>query len=215
MTTPKAVFWDMDGTLIDSEPLHERSLVSVLRSLGVTPPVDLHQRVVGVAAQQIFEMIVTEHHLTISFADWIEQKYAHYLAHLGELYPRPGAVEIYRDLDALGVAQVIVSNSDRLVVEANMRVIGVSRPTGKSIARNDVRNPKPHAEAYLRAAYLADANPVDCAVVEDSLAGAMAGVAAGMRTYVWSSEPLTPPAGAVLVSTAAELRRHLGLSPTV
>ena len=38
--TPQAVFWDMDGTLVDSEPLHAAALAAALRSLGITPPDD-------------------------------------------------------------------------------------------------------------------------------------------------------------------------------
>lgn len=211
MYLPKAVFWDMDGTLIDSEPLHERSLLSALAGLGIEPPADLHEKVVGVAARPVYDMLVAEHGLTVAFTDWIERKYAHYMQNLGTLLPRAGAMEVYNDLNAQGVAQAIVSNSDRMVVEANMRALGINKPTVQSVTRNDVRMPKPDPEPYLRAAYLAGVDPADCAVIEDSVPGAMAGVEAGMRTLLWAPEPLVPPGGAILVLTADELRHHLGL----
>ena len=44
---PKAVFWDMDGSLVDSEPLHTEALEAGMRSFGLTPPPDLHDRVLG------------------------------------------------------------------------------------------------------------------------------------------------------------------------
>ncbi|EBV3599999.1 HAD family phosphatase [Salmonella enterica subsp. enterica serovar Virchow] len=202
----------MDGTLIDSEPLHERSLVAALRALGIDPPKDLHSRVVGVAARPVYDMFVAEHGLSIPFAEWIERKYAHYLANTHELLARPGAVEAYRALEQRGVPQVIVSNSDRIIVDTNMNALGLTRPAAKSISRADVRNPKPDPEPYLRAAYLVGVDPGDCAVIEDSVPGATAGVEAGMRTYLWAPEPTTPPAGAVLVLTPEELFYHLGLS---
>lgn len=211
MTMPKAVFWDMDGTLIDSEPLHERSLVAALKMLGIKPPADLHARVVGVAAQPVYEMLVDEHGLSVSFEEWIDRKYAHYLRNTAQLKARAGGLEIYRELEAMGVHQVIVSNSDRIVVDANMKALGLKKPKAKSICRNDVRMPKPDPEPYLRAAFLVGVDAVDCAVVEDSVPGAQAGVEAGMRTLLWAQEPLAPPAGAVLVLTPEELRYHLGL----
>ena len=58
--TPKAVFWDMDGTLTDSEPLHEAALIAALRSAGVTPPSDLHERVLGISAWPVYEMMRDE-----------------------------------------------------------------------------------------------------------------------------------------------------------
>lgn len=213
MVKPKAVFWDMDGTLIDSEPLHERSLLAALKALKIKPPEDLHSKVVGVAARPVYDMMVAEHDLSISFDEWIERKYAHYLRNVASLRAREGALEVWRALDSEGIPQVIVSNSDRIVVDANMKALGLKKPVTKSISKNDVRNAKPHPEPYLRAAYLVGVDPADCAVVEDSVPGATAGVEAGMRTLLWAQEPLAPPTGAILVLTHDELRYQLGLPP--
>ena len=209
--TPKAVYWDMDGTLIDSEPLHERALTTVLKSLGITPPDDLHDRVVGIAAVPVYEMLRDEFGLKLPFDDWILRKYVYYMEHIATLKPRAGAVEVYRDLRAQGVPLAVVSNSDRLIVEANLRVIGVDRPGLKSVTRNDVRNGKPDPEAFLRAAWLTGIAPAETYVVEDSIAGATAGVAAGMRTLFWPQQPMETPPGAIRVSSLEELRAHLGV----
>ena len=209
--TPKAVFWDMDGTLIDSEPLHEQSLSEALLGLGILPPEDLHERVVGVAAVPVYEMLRDELGLDLPFNEWITQKYNHYFKHVSSLRARQGAVEIFKLLHQQAIPQVIVSNSDRLVVNANMKAIGLDWPTLKSISRNDVRNPKPDPEPYTHAAWLVGVDPADCCVIEDSATGATAGVEAGMKTLLWVQEPSHPPAGAILVLSADELRYHLGL----
>ncbi|MEP9372153.1 HAD family phosphatase [Mesorhizobium sp. KR1-2] len=209
--TPKAVYWDMDGTLIDSEPLHALALATVLKSLGITPPDDLHERVVGIAAVPVYEMLQDEFGLKLPFDDWILRKYVYYMEHLGTLKPRVGAVEVYRDLRAQGMPLAVVSNSDRLIVEANLRVIGVDRPGLKCVTRNDVRNGKPDPEPFLRAAWLTGIDPAETYVVEDSRAGATAGVAAGMRTLFWPQEPMDTPRGAIRVSSLDELRAHLGV----
>jgi beta-phosphoglucomutase-like phosphatase (HAD superfamily) len=129
--TPKAVFWDMDGTLIDSEPLHERSLAAALVSVGIQPPEDLHQRVIGVAALPVYEMLCQELGLKLPFSEWIVRKYDHYFKHVHTLRAREGAVEIFKALHERGVQQAIVSNSDRLVVNANMKALGIDWPTLK------------------------------------------------------------------------------------
>ena len=98
--TPKAVYWDMDGTLIDSEPLHLESLIFGLKSLGIAPPPDLHQRVLGVAAMPVYEMLRDEFGLQLCFEEWIPRKYTHYLENAPRLQARPGALEIFRDLKA-------------------------------------------------------------------------------------------------------------------
>ncbi|WAX95669.1 HAD family phosphatase [Aminobacter sp. NyZ550] len=209
--TPKAVYWDMDGTLIDSEPLHEESLVSALRSVGIEPPADLHARVVGQAARPVYEVLRDQFGLALDFDDWIALKYDHYLGRAPDLLPREGAMEIFRDLKARGVVQAIVSNSDRLVVEANLQAVGVHEPTMKTISRNDVRLGKPDPEPYLRAAYLTGIDLADTAVMEDSVTGAMAGVAAGMRTIFWPQDRIDGPAGALVAHSAKEVRALLGL----
>jgi HAD superfamily hydrolase (TIGR01509 family) len=209
--TPKAVFWDMDGTLVDSEPLHEAALIAALHSVGIAAPANLHERVLGIAAWPVYEMLRDEFGLDLPFDDWIVRKYDHYLPMTGTLKPRPGAIETYNELRALGVAQAVVSNSDRLVVDANLRMVGLFYPGMKTVSRNDVREGKPRAEPFLRAAWLAGVDPADAVAVEDSVTGATAGLAAGLRTIFWPEAPMAGPPGAIVVNSADELRAELGL----
>jgi HAD superfamily hydrolase (TIGR01509 family) len=209
---PKAVFWDMDGTLTDSEPLHEAALAAALESVGITPPPDLHERVLGIAAGPVYEMLREECGLSLPFDDWIARKYEHYLPLVGGLKPRPGAIGIFRALKAFGVAQAVVSNSDRMVVDANLAAVGLVYPGMKSVSRNDVREGKPHAEPFLRAAWLCEVDPSDAVAIDDSFTGATAGLRAGMKTIFWPERPgMEAPDGAVAVNSADELRAALGL----
>ena len=209
--TPQAVFWDMDGTLVDSEPLHAAALAAALRSLGITPPDDLHERVLGRAAGPVYEMLRDEFGLALPFDAWIVRKYEHYLPHAHTIKPRPGAIEIFRDLKALGVAQAVVSNSDRLVVDANLRAVGLQYPGMKTVSRNDVLEGKPSPEPFLRAAWLVGVDPANAAVMEDSFTGATAGLAAGMRTIFWPEAPMPGPDGADVATSSDEVRVLLGL----
>ena len=84
------------------------------------------------------------------------------------LKPRPGALEIFRDLQRAGVVQAVVSNSDRLIVDANLGAVGLVEPGMKSVSRNDVREGKPLPEPFLRAAWLTGIDPAETFVMEDS-----------------------------------------------
>lgn len=209
--TPRAVLWDMDGTLTDSEPLHEAALIAALRSAGVAAPSDLHERVLGVSAWPVYEMLRDEHGLALPFDEWIVRKYDHYLPLVEGLKPRPGAIEIFNELRARGVAQAVVSNSDRLVVDANLRAVGLSFPGMRTVSRNDVREGKPHPEPFLRAAWLLGVDPAQAVAVDDSSTGAQAAIAAGMKTVFWPEKPMAGPAGALNLNSVAELRAELGL----
>ena len=209
--TPKAVFWDMDGTLVDSEPLHEAALAAALRSVGIAPPLDLHERVLGVAAWPVYEMLRDEFGLSLPFDDWIVRKYDHYMPMTETLKPRPGAIEVFNELRALGVEQAVVSNSDRLIVDANLSAVGLIYPGMRTVSRNDVIEGKPFPEPFLRAAYLAGVDPSQAVAVDDSATGATAGLAAGMKTIFWPEAPMAGPPGAILINSAEELRAQLGL----
>lgn len=208
---PKAVFWDMDGTLTDSEPLHEAALVAALRGVGIKPPADLHERVLGVSARPVYEMLRDEHGLALPFDEWIVRKYGHYLSLVPTLKPRPGAVEVFNELRARGVAQAVVSNSDRLVVDANLRAVGLAYPGIRTVSRNDVREGKPHPEPFLRAAWLAGIDPGEAVAVDDSWTGVTSALAAGMKTIFWPETPMAGPSGAATLNNIAELRTELGL----
>lgn len=188
-----AILWDVDGTLVDSEPLHEAALARTLHDLGVTPPADFHQHIVGRDAREVHAWCRDHLGLELSLQDWLRRKYRTYFAAAADLRPRSGAVDMFLRLRAEGYAQAIVSNSDRLVVDANLDAVGLNDPGLITISRNDVRTGKPGPEPYLRAAWLLRAEPEHCLVIEDSTTGACAGLAAGMRTMFWpESDTLTP-----------------------
>ncbi len=208
---PKAVYWDMDGTLVDSEPLHDQALTAALESVGIAPPDDLHERVLGQAARPVYEMMRDEFGLSLPFDDWIRRKYDYYLLHAVTLRPRQGALEIFRDLQRQGVVQAVVSNSDRLIIDANLGAVGLVEPGLKSVSRNDVREGKPHPEPFLRAAWLTGIDPAETFVMEDSFTGATAGIAAGMKTIFWPEKPMAGPDGALVAESADDVRRLLGL----
>jgi len=209
--TPKAVFWDMDGTLVDSEPLHDAALVAAMHSVGLVPPADLHERVLGQTAAVVYDMMRDEFGLDLPFDEWIARKYDYYLANVGGLQVRPGAVEVFRELKARGVAQAVVSNSDRMVVDANLRVVGLTHAGMKTVSRNDVLEGKPHPEPFLRAAWLVGVDPADAVAVDDSWTGATSGLAAGMKTIFWPERPMEGPPGAININSVEELRAELGL----
>jgi len=140
------------------------------------------------------------------------RKYAHYLDNAPLLKPRPGALEIFGDFKLRGVVQGVVSNSDRLIVDANMRAIDIHEAGMRTVSRNDVREGKPFPEPYLRAAWLTGIDPAETFVMEDSWPGTLAGLAAGMKTIFWPESPQAGPEGALVANSAEEVRAHLGLA---
>ena len=206
----EAVLWDMDGTLIDSEPLHEASLIGTLTAQGIAPPEQLNEAVIGLSTLRIYEMLTEKFNLRQDFLGWCESRQLHYLGRASELKPRQGAMELFLKLQSQGIKQGIVSNSDRMIVNANMKALGLNRPNQVSISKNDVMEGKPSPEGYLRAAWLLGVRPAKTLVIEDSITGALAGIAAGMMTaYVPQSNAFVSPSRAKEFKDFDELDRCL------
>jgi HAD superfamily hydrolase (TIGR01509 family) len=199
--TARAVLWDIDGTLLLSEPFHFRSIRATAADYGIELPESFHLDMVGRSAEETYLLIVERYGLAEEFGVWVQRKYRRYVELAPSIPSRPGALEAYRALHAARVPQALVSNSDRIVVDANIAAMGLFQPRLVSVTINDVREGKPQPEPYLRAAHLLGVEPAGCVVVEDSPTGARSGLAAGMRVLAWPEDPaLAFPAEVALVA---------------
>lgn len=201
----KAVLFDMDGTLVDSEGLHAETMVAAVESFGYRVPEGFAERITGMTIADCHALLAG----TIGFAEpldaFVARKYAAYVEGAPTLRMREEAGAVLDLVRASGAAMAIVSNSDRMLADANLRAVGLQSPGLVSVTRNDVRFGKPRPEPYLRAAWLLGVEPTDCVVVEDSAPGARAGLAAGMTVIGWP-EPHRPdivfPPGTIVADPA-------------
>ena len=198
----QAILWDMDGTLIDSEALHFESMASVLASLGIDADPALQALLTGTSETEVYRYCCENFALHISQGDWIQQRDRYYLERADRLLPSQQALDSFRQLQARGMAQAVVSNSARCIVDANLRTLDLHEVVPVSVSRDDVDNGKPHPEPYLSAARQLGVASEACLVIEDSLPGARAGEAAGMQVLYW---PQHVP--------AAQLAAHDKLQP--
>lgn len=205
MTPIKAVLWDMDGTLVDSEPIAVDALIAALLEQEIVEPAGLYEAVVGKSADAIYAWLTNCHGLAMDFVAWEERKHFHYMAMASRLRGFDAAIAVWRRLEQGAIAQAVVSNSDRAIVDVNLGTVGLSRPGLVTVSRNDLRRGKPDPEGYLRAAWLLEVEPQQCLVVEDSMSGGSAGVASGMRTFFVPHASVGAPAGVTSLRSMDEL----------
>ena len=184
-----AVLWDMDGTLIDSEPLHQDSLLHGLHAQGIAWQDGLEQALLGRDDAGVHAYCSAHLGLKLGLAEWARLRTAYFLAHLGRLSPRAECWEIFTHLQQRGVPQAIVSNASAAMLHANARALGLDTAQWVLVSRDDVARGKPHPEPYLRGAERLGVQATRCVVVEDSAPGAMAGLAAGSAVLYWPQDP--------------------------
>jgi beta-phosphoglucomutase family hydrolase len=177
-----ALIFDMDGVIIDSNPLHRQAWAAFNRRYGLETTEAMQRRMYGKRNDEIVrdyfgEGISPEEVDARGRAK--ERLYREMLTGRTEEMLVPGLrafLERYRDLP-MGVG----SNAEPENISLVLDETGLRRYFRAVVDGHQVRHAKPHPEVYLRVAELLETDPAECVVFEDSHSGAAAAVAAGMR----------------------------------
>lgn len=211
---PAAVLWDMDGTLVDTEPYWIRAEHELVAAHGGTwSDADAHL-LVGNALEVSADLIIERTGIPLSVDEVVQALLTRVIELVGERIPwRPGARELLADLVAEGVPCLLVTMSWRNLADEVVRNL----PGGSFralVTGDEVTHGKPHPEPYLAAARLVCVDPRDCVAIEDSPTGVRSATAAGVPTIAVPhivSVPDLP--GAVRLDSLDGVRAHdlLGL----
>jgi len=176
----QAVIFDLDGVICDTEPIHVRSWQALFAEKGIKVPEEEILEGVGITDRALLEEILARRSMQADVSDWLIAKRKIYLDLLQESVPAfPGAVELVRQL-SWNWPLAIVSSAWRIAIETVTRKLDIRRHFRVIVAKEDVTRHKPSSEPFLTAATELGVDPVDCAVIEDSLAGVEAAGRAGM-----------------------------------
>lgn len=204
----EAALWDMDGLLVDTEPLWTVAEVELAASFGGTWDEAIKAAIVGTRLD-VAVPTVLRHFGVPDTADQVTSTSAWLLGRMVELFatslsPMPGALRLLAALHADGVPQALVSSSYRVLVDAVLA--GGVGPFAVTVAGDEVGDGKPHPEPYLTAAAALGVDPARCVVLEDSPSGVASGEAAGCAVVVVPSVPgvVLDPAPRRLVTPSLE-----------
>jgi HAD superfamily hydrolase (TIGR01509 family) len=213
---PAAVLFDCDGVLADSEGLVNRMVAIDLTARGWRlSPEQARETFLGMALPAM--MPVIEARVGKLPADWGEALAVRIMrALLEEVEAVPGAIAAVRAVAAAGIPLAVASNSSRGELAAKLTRLQLAGFFGDRVfSFEDVEKAKPAPDMYLAAAAACGAAPGDCAVVEDSLLGAQAGIAAGCRVFGFARETdprVLAAVGARPFASMAELPGLLGIA---
>ena len=189
--TYAAVIFDMDGVLVDSEPLHLRTTNEVLGRRGAHIDAAAYACCIGMTELQFFERLVETLGLTERAVDLARDRVTVSLQVLADfpLPPTPGALACLLALHADGRRLALASSATRAQVDLVSDQLGLRRVLDTTVSAEDVHAGKPAPDLFLEAARRLDVEPAECLVVEDAVLGIEAAGAAGMGAVA------LPPAG--------------------
>jgi HAD superfamily hydrolase (TIGR01509 family) len=179
----KAIIFDLDGVLIDSEPLHWMADNKLLMDLGIYPPENYFDRFVGWTSEAMWEEIRNDYHLNINYEELMELHMTIKLKLLqeSEYKPIPGIIGLLEGIKMMQIPMAIASSSPKLFIEAVIEKISIRKYFTKYLSGEEVQRSKPEPDIFLKIAELLEVNPAECIVIEDSTSGTIAAKKAGMK----------------------------------
>lgn len=182
MKNKYSIIFDMDGVLVDSEPVIEAAAIAGLKEYGVPAKPEDFTPFIGAGEDKYIGGVAEKYGVPYI----LEMKARVYQIYL-ELVPLKlkvydGIIELLNKWYGEGVKMALASSADRIKIEANLRVAGINPSLFSAIiCGEDVKNKKPSPDIYLMAANRIGTNPQQCIVIEDAINGIQAAKAAGMK----------------------------------
>ncbi len=178
----KAVIFDMDGVIVDSEPLHAESARRTIETLGVGLPIEFFYQFIGSTTKYMFETIIKEQNLSATIEEVLalDKKICQsLLEELGNI-PVPGAIELIKELSSQGIRLAIASSSTLeqiqiIITDFQLEPYFTCLASGAALGR-----PKPAPDVFLEALRLLDVSADEAIVIEDSKNGVLASNAASI-----------------------------------
>lgn len=211
----KAILLDMDGVVVDSEPIHEKAQRLIFQEFDLPVPDSEFSSFKGMTERKVFERIVADYgseiHDVMKLVVAKEEAYRELLA---DLQPIPGAVDFIRR--ASGRYRLALTTSS---VRDNQLFVFERFELGSFfeviVTAEDIVHPKPHPQPYETTAELLGLEPEDCLVVEDSLHGVKSAREAGCRvagmTTSFDAESLLHAGAHFTVDSYEELAAQISL----
>jgi HAD superfamily hydrolase (TIGR01509 family) len=182
---PRAVIFDMDGLLFDTEALWQEALLSAAAEAGRAIPDEVYTGSIGVRRSQCRDLFLAHFGEDFAFDDFHADWRRHFWL-IAEQRPalKPGVAELLDILDQVRLPRAIATSSSRTTVARHLTAHGLTDRFDHIVCRGDYENGKPAPDPFLKAAERLGVEPQSCLALEDSHIGVRSASAAGMMTVM-------------------------------
>jgi HAD superfamily hydrolase (TIGR01509 family) len=177
------IIFDMDGVIIDSEPIHMNIENQMFDELNIHISKEMHQSFVGASAKNTFQRLIRDFNLNTTPEELLhdnESRYLDYLDRHPEIQPIPGVKLLIENLTKAGFTLLLASSASIEIIDKVLDMFQFRQYFSHAISGARLQNSKPHPEVFYITAEKAGKKPGQCLVIEDSANGVKAAKAAGM-----------------------------------
>lgn len=182
----KAVIFDMDGVIIDSEPIHKQVEESLFKKLNIKVSEEEHNSYVGKTSIEMWREIKLKYNLgkDILAEEIVIEEVDRYIEHLlakDDIKPIMGVRKLINELYIKDIKLALASSAVRRSIETVINLFELGEYFSISISGEDIEDGKPCPDIFLKVANELGVNPMECVVIEDSRNGVIAAKTAGMK----------------------------------
>lgn len=182
----KAIIFDFDGTIIDTETAWYEAFRQAYRLHDVELTLELYSQCIGTSLHSFnpYEYLVTHKNLPIDLEEFRRSVHAQHTLLMEKEVIRPGILDYLKQAQAHGLKIGLASSSPRAWIDKYLELLGIGSYFDCIRTADDVAKVKPDPELYLQAMACLDVTPAEAIAIEDSPNGARAAAAAGMYSVV-------------------------------
>ena len=186
----RTVIFDMDGVIIDTEPIHHHAFFTQFAELGITVSDALYASFLGSSTRNVFQQLKQEFNLPQDVPALLQRKRELFNQAFdtdADLDLLPGVRALIEDLQAHGVQLVLASSASKATIARVFNRFGLAPYFSHTVSGEDFAQSKPNPAIFLHAAELAQTPVSECIVIEDSANGVAAAKAAGIYCVGYAS----------------------------
>ena len=187
----KAVIFDMDGVIVNSEPLHKKAYYNMFKDFKLDVSESLYESFTGKSTYSICEQLCLKFNLSITPYELVNSKRKHfkYIFENDKSFKMiDGAFELIRDYYKNNLKLVLASSASMLTINKVFEKFDLDKFFVAKISGADLKQSKPNPEIFLKAAKISGHNKKDCIVIEDSTNGIIAANSAGIFCVGYKSK---------------------------
>jgi len=187
----KTVIFDMDGVIVDTEPVHKYAYYLHFEELGIEVSEELYASFTGNSTRNVFQKIKETFQLPHNVEDLIVRKrflFNEAFDLKEDLFLIEGVEELIKDLFANDIQLILASSASKGTIKRVFNRFELNPYFTNTVSGEDFPKSKPHPAIFIHAAGLSHFDNENCIVIEDSTNGVTAAKAAGLKCIGYSSK---------------------------